>query len=110
MDLQDAKVSHLMLDPKLIPTRLIEPAEVKPIRIKTPTRPSRMHILSLGWVFLGFFVSMGWLWVRRRLTAREYSRRLRLIFEHLGGLWIKLGQLLSLRTDVFSREFCLELS
>src|SRR5439155_1720531 len=61
-------------------------------------------------VFLGFFVSVGWLWVRRRLTAREYSRRLRLIFERLGGLWIKLGQLLSLRTDVFSREFCLELS
>ena len=39
----------------------------------------------------------------------EYAFRLRLAFERLGGLWIKLGQLLSLRADVFSREFCTEM-
>src|SRR5215510_12830646 len=99
-----------MLDQNLIPTRLVEPAEIKPILIKTPTRPSRLHVLSLGWVFFRFFLSIGWLKLRRKLTPQEYSHRLRLIFEGLGGLWIKLGQLLSLRTDVFSREFCLELS
>jgi ubiquinone biosynthesis protein len=98
-----------MLDPNLIPTRLVEPAEIKPVVIKTPSKPSRFHVLSLGLVFLMFFLGVAWLWVRRKLTRQEYARRLRLVFENLGGLWIKLGQLLSLRTDVFSREFCLEL-
>jgi ubiquinone biosynthesis protein len=99
-----------MLDPNLIPTRLIEPAEVKPVVIKTPTRPSRFHLVALGLTFTRFMFGIGWLWVRRGLTHQEYARRLRVLFEKLGGLWIKLGQLLSLRTDVFSRDFCLELS
>jgi ubiquinone biosynthesis protein len=34
---------------------------------------------------------------------------LREAFERLGGFWIKFGQLLSLRSDVFSQEFCREL-
>ena len=32
------------------------------------------------------------------------------LFEHFGGLWVKLGQLLSLRTDMFSDAMCRELS
>jgi ubiquinone biosynthesis protein len=32
------------------------------------------------------------------------------MLEDLGGLWIKAGQLASLRIDMFSREFCHELS
>ncbi len=99
-----------MLDPKLIPTRLVEPAEVDPVVIKMPTRPSRFHLLYLTTFFLRVYLGMLWLWVRRQLTRQEHARRLRLAFEQLGGVWIKLGQLLSLRTDVFSREFCLELS
>jgi ubiquinone biosynthesis protein len=99
-----------MLDPKMIPTRLVEPAEVKPVVIKVPNRPSRFHLLYLTAFFLRCYLGVLWLWVRRRLTREEHARRLRLAFEHLGGVWIKLGQLLSLRTDVFSREFCVELA
>jgi ubiquinone biosynthesis protein len=32
------------------------------------------------------------------------------MLEELGGLWIKAGQLLSLRIDIFSRELCAEFS
>jgi ubiquinone biosynthesis protein len=98
-----------MLDPKLIPTRLVELAEVKPVVIKEPVKPSRFHVFYLGAFFLWFFLRILWLAARRRLTRREYAFRLRLAFERLGGLWIKLGQLLSLRADVFSREFCTEM-
>lgn len=38
------------------------------------------------------------------------ANMLRALFERHGGLWIKLGQLLSLRTDVFSPAMCRELS
>jgi ubiquinone biosynthesis protein len=40
----------------------------------------------------------------------ENARRLRLVFEELGGLWVKVGQLMALRIDLFSAELCRELS
>ena len=40
----------------------------------------------------------------------EYGRLLRHLLESLGGTWTKLGQLLAMRRDVFSAEFCAELS
>jgi ubiquinone biosynthesis protein len=51
------------------------------------------------------------LWAsRRRLTAKEQALLVRGLLEELGGLWIKAGQLLSLRTDLLPREFCSVLS
>jgi ubiquinone biosynthesis protein len=38
------------------------------------------------------------------------AQRLRTLLEELGGLWIKAGQLLSLRVDLFSEPVCQELS
>ena len=40
----------------------------------------------------------------------EQSRRLRILFDELGGFWIKVGQLMSIRSDLFSPELCQELS
>src|SRR5438067_1431855 len=98
-----------MLDQKLIPGRLVELFEVKPVVIKTPKKPSRFPVIYLV-VFLRLFLGILWLAVRRKLTRKTYAHNLRLVLEQLGGLWIKLGQLLSLRTDVFSHDFCQELS
>jgi ubiquinone biosynthesis protein len=61
-------------------------------------------------IFGRFFLWALWRKLWRKMTRQEYAHHLRLLLEHLGGMWIKLGQLLSLRTDVFSREFCQELS
>ncbi len=99
-----------MLDPKLIPTRLVAPADQVPVVIRQPAPPSRLRVLYLVIRFAWFFAGVLVLFLRRRLTSREYARRLRFTFETLGGLWVKLGQLLSLRTDVFSRDFCMELA
>lgn len=45
-----------------------------------------------------------------RPSAEERAILLRELFERLSGIWIKLGQLMSLRTDLMSEEMCRELS
>jgi ubiquinone biosynthesis protein len=99
-----------MLDPALIPTRLVEPFEKPPIPIEIPRRPSRFRVLFLFVVFASFMLRISWAFLRGRLTRQSFARRLRKEFENLGGLWVKFGQLLSLRSDVFPREFCVEMA
>jgi ubiquinone biosynthesis protein len=99
-----------LLNPDLIPTRLIKPEERKPIIIRDPKKIARFQVLEVFWLVLQWAVTGVFLRVTGRLSRTEYARRFRLLLEALGGLWIKAGQLLSLRTDVFSIEFCEELS
>jgi ubiquinone biosynthesis protein len=51
-----------------------------------------------------------WLRLRRRYTPQASARRLRLLIEDMGALWIKVGQLVSLRTDFLSPAMADELS
>jgi ubiquinone biosynthesis protein len=60
-----------------------------------------------SFALIGILVQLA---VRRELTAEAYGRRLREAFEEVGGLFIKVGQLLSLRNDVFPEALCRELS
>lgn len=39
----------------------------------------------------------------------QRARRLRLFMEEMGGLWVKTGQIIALRRDLFSDEFCNEI-
>lgn len=43
-------------------------------------------------------------------TPQKGGRLTRLVLDRLGGIWIKIGQLLSLRVDLFSAEFCSEIA
>jgi len=60
--------------------------------------------------FVVFFAAIAGLAVRRRLSMQVYAERLRQTFQEIGRLWIKVGQLLSLRIDVFPPALCHELS
>ncbi len=67
---------------------------------------------------LGYFVQeygLGWhLHFLKRLTLKKYKTpnelpvKIRKVFEDLGGGYIKLGQLLSLRPDLVPNEYCEE--
>jgi ubiquinone biosynthesis protein len=99
-----------MLKPKLTPSRLSDPSERGPIVVAESVHPPRyraFYILRQSGVFLWSLLGLTF---TGKLTRKHYARRFRELLESLGGLWIKVGQLLSFRIDMFSQEFCNELS
>jgi ubiquinone biosynthesis protein len=66
-----------------------------------------LWVLWKSFALIGIMVQLA---VRRELTVEAYARRLREAFEEVGGMFIKVGQLLSLRNDVFPDALCRELS
>ncbi len=99
-----------MLPSKNSPTRLAHPSERTPVVIARPRKPSRLRT----WYVLRHFFLMICAFLALRLTGRfsrrEYGRRVRQFLERMGTLWIRAGQILALRSDVFSADFCDELS
>jgi ubiquinone biosynthesis protein len=99
-----------MIDPALLPTRLVSPGERPPMQDVAAVPQAR----GRGWLTLrrmsGWLLRMVWLRVTGRLTPVENARQLTRLLEELGGLWIKAGQLLSLRVDLFSDALCRELA
>ncbi len=49
-------------------------------------------------------------WLRNRHKDKAYGLRLRLALQELGPVWIKLGQMLSTRRDLFRPEIADELA
>jgi len=99
-----------MLKSKFIPSRLIDPADRKPVEIRPVNQPPKFRSLLVEWRVLKWAVAVLSLFLTRRLNREVYAKSVRQMFEDLGGLWIKVGQLLSFRIDMFSIELCRELS
>lgn len=99
-----------MIDPALTPTRLVRPDERRPLTIRAVGPLPPFYTARVLGRFLGWAIEVNWLRLRGRLTPEENARRLTLLLERLGGLWIVAGQLLSMRVDIFSPELCRELS
>ncbi len=99
-----------MLRREWLPTPLIPHRERRPVELrphgKPPRFPAWRTISKLG----GYFLTN----LRKKFagtrTEQDDAIRLRTAFEEIGGLWIKIGQLLSLRTDIFSEVMCRELA
>jgi ubiquinone biosynthesis protein len=98
------------LDSSLIPTHLVERSEFRSVPVVPLDKPNRLWLfLTLG-KLLTWFLGILWLRIRGKLSTEEFSVRLRIYLEEMGGLWIKAGQLLSLRRDIFPPIFCEELA
>lgn len=95
-----------MLKRRLIPTPLVVPSDKKPITIKPVKKVGRFSTIKLVLRLFGFALGS----VFSRGTAAEKAVRARQFLEHLGGMWIKAGQLISLRTELLSPEMANELS
>ncbi|MBI4614183.1 MAG: AarF/ABC1/UbiB kinase family protein [Planctomycetes bacterium] len=97
-----------VLDPRLVPT----PLPVEERRSPAPSCQSGGRVLGLWQVArraLRIYLRLTSLGTQDGEAAREVGREVRKLLVELGGFWVKAGQMLSLRTDVFPLEFCLEL-
>jgi ubiquinone biosynthesis protein len=98
-----------MLKKKHLPTPLADPSERPPVAI-VELRKLRFRIPAIVLDLIRFLLSVAWLALTRKLTKATFAVRLRVFLEKMGFLWIKAGQLLSLRSDLLPREICTELS
>lgn len=99
-----------MLSPIWQTSPLLEHSERQPVEIAQSPPRSRWPALRVFAAFAGYLWGNGWRRLSGRYDPDEAAVRLRHVYESLGGLWIKIGQLLSLRTDIFSEPVCRELS
>lgn len=98
-----------MLDKKWIPTPLIEDSERPAIPIVEGEMKTSFRRLRIGLRLFGMFINFFCLALVRRLDARTIGRLFGDFCQRTGVLWVKLGQLLSMRSDLFPTELCEEL-
>lgn len=98
------------LPSELIPTPIPVPDRSKTVEIQEYRKRFSSRTIEFVVKFGGWIGGNLWRQVRGIKDERESAIRLRLLFESMGALWIKLGQLISLRADVLSPAMCEELS
>ncbi len=79
--------------------------EEKPIR-----KPPFSRVFWISWTVFKLFVRHAQSKFSKRVTPQARAIKVRQFLEELGGMWIKVGQVLAMRTDLFPLEFCNELS
>lgn len=93
-----------MLKPHQVPTPLVTRRArptITPLR-----RPHRFRPVMLASLWAGALLHLLWLRISGRATSESRALVIRRLLERLGGVWIKVGQLLGMRRDLFSAEFC----
>jgi ubiquinone biosynthesis protein len=95
-----------MLKEKYIPTPLVEKKQRKKVEIVKELNNRRFSITYVIWRFIVYFLGVLFRRFIKKPDIQKTANGLREIFEELGGLWVKTGQLLALRTDLFPQEVC----
>lgn len=95
-----------MLKKKYRTTHLYEPTERPPLEIKVPTKPSSFRFFQI------IRLLARTLWRTRFGRVNDLTKGIewRQFFESMGGLWVKVGQLMAMRTDLFEQDFTRELA
>jgi ubiquinone biosynthesis protein len=99
-----------MRRPELEPTPLGTSSEQKHIEIFEGALSTRSDIFVVIFALLGLFLKVTWLRLRGEGSPTRTGKELRAVFERLGGFWMKVGQLMSLRRDVLQAEVCDQLA
>jgi ubiquinone biosynthesis protein len=99
-----------VLDAELVPTTLSEVRRSRRVEQRPARPPARLRRVDLVRRFLALGAWLAWRRLRGTPSAVDAGIRLRLLLESLGGLWIKLGQLVAMRRDILPVAFCMELS
>lgn len=92
------------------PTPLEPHATRKPIEIRAVDDETPRDLLRVVKTFVALIVRLEWMKLRGKDDPRRSGEEIREAFESLGGLWMKVGQLMSLRRDVLPPALCDELA
>ncbi|NKB23925.1 MAG: phosphotransferase [Kiritimatiellae bacterium] len=99
-----------MLKKKYYTTPLIRPEERPPLKEVFYKKPT---IFRVFWIIRKLFLLL-FDFLRSKSSSdsvhKERAVKCRHFLETLGGMWIKIGQVLGMRSDLFHIEFCNELS
>lgn len=98
-----------MLKPSLHPSPLIDHSQREPIRIIDKPMVLRFRGLYVLWSLAGLLLHIAWLRLFGRLDMKQVGTLVRAFCQNMGVLWIKVGQLVSIRRDLFAQEICDEL-
>ncbi|NEQ64062.1 MAG: AarF/ABC1/UbiB kinase family protein [Symploca sp. SIO2D2] len=99
-----------MLNKKDIPTPLVEKKERKKVPVVDKLDSSRFSLFYIIWRFVLYLLKVQWRNITNKTDKQKTATELRELFEEFGGFWVKTGQLLAVRSDVFTEEICDELS
>lgn len=98
-----------VLKQSLTPSPLIPDAEREPIRIGTSPIRLRFRGTFVTGQLLCLLLYTCWLRLTGRLDRQRLGVLIRELCQRMGVLWIKVGQLVSIRRDLFPQEICDEL-
>ena len=98
-----------MLKEKFYTTPLVEPGERLSPEEAEVSRPGIFRSVFLLWELLCLLGFVAWTRLSKNEDPYRTAVRIRALFESFGGMWMKVGQVMSMRTDLFSSEFCKEL-
>lgn len=93
-----------------IPTPLIPIAGVRTVPVLPVPPPRRLDGLRSVASFWGWALKRSLLRALGRSSLEKEARSLRVALEGMGGVWVKLGQLIAMRPDIFPQAYCDELS
>lgn len=102
--------SSTMRRPEWEPTPLGPSSEHRRIEISYGPMSTRSDMMIIVATLAGLFFKLSWLRLRGQAAPKRIGQELRAVFEKLGGFWMKVGQLMSLRRDVLAADICDELS
>lgn len=98
-----------MIKKKYIPTPIIEKKNRKKVKVVENLESRRLSTPYVIWRFIVYFLGIQFRKLTGRSDVQKTASQLREIFEEFGGFWVKAGQILALRTDLFPEEICDEL-
>lgn len=99
-----------MLEKQWIPTPLLKESEQPEIPIVEGEMKTSFRRLRILLRLMGLLSRFLYLKLTGRLNAGVIGRMFGDLCQRLGVLWVKVGQLLSMRSDLFPPELCAELA
>lgn len=99
-----------LLDPKFIPTPLGDQTYHRSVKSTQHLRKLRGRMWQVLKELLGIAARVVWLRLRGMATGDRVGQMVAESCERQGVLWVKVGQLLAMRNDIFSQEFCTAMS